>query len=449
MANFLTHPSIEVIQAFLVIGNVLSYNMNPGVSYIILGMTMRTAFSMGLHVDSEKFPPLEQYLRNHTWWTLAWQDSHFSVSYDRPSASALCTPDIPYRSNSTPGTRSYAESMMRIIKLTQEIIRDRQIDPRMTMTWSTIQGYKQEIARIVADAAIHHREREHCVMTTQHLERLALRLHCSYVSSELCRPALKETSALMSGSGATPSHSPSHNRRKSSHGHNELPLMLRADCIIALEATIEAYVELYGYSKFAARSWVGIQRAVSAAFLIGTLPETNTQPHIHRLLQDLERVIHSRTVEDPAFVDPDLEFSSTADRKLSDPADGGSQAPQWAKSMTKSLKALSKLNVTLAGTQAVNMPNHPNANLQARHPYPSAGGVPYPGTSGGMGGIMMPAGSAQNAAMYPGPPGQGSAPAFSPGSGFPITPDSTSSGEWNYSNLEQRVQEFIPPPLWN
>ena len=37
MTNFLSQPSIEAIQTLLVIGNVLSYNMNPGVSYVLLG----------------------------------------------------------------------------------------------------------------------------------------------------------------------------------------------------------------------------------------------------------------------------------------------------------------------------------------------------------------------------------------------------------------------------
>lgn len=446
MANFLTHPSVEVVQAFLVIGNVLSYNMNPGVSYIILGMTMRTAFSIGLHVDSEKFTPREQYLRNHTWWTLAWQDSHFSVSYDRPSASALCTPEIPYRPQSTPGTRSYAESMMRIIKLTQEIIRDRTLNPRTTMTWTTIQAYKDEIGRIVTDSAIHHQHREHCIATTQHLERLALRLHCSYLTSELCRPALKEASGN-SGSqpSLTPSHSPSHNRRKSSHGNPEIPITLRGDCVLALEATIDAYVELYGYSKFAARSWIGIQRAVSAAFLLGTLQETNTDPRIHALLRNLERVIHSRTIEDPAF-DP-LGSPDEVGRQNSGET-GHSQAPQWARSMTKSLKALSKLNSTLAnprlGRSPVPKPGPPpTGGFSILHTYP-ASGASYANTSG-IGGISMPT-------AYPQPPVGGLAGAggnvFSPNSGFPITPDSSSSGEWNYNNLGEAVGEFIQPPLW-
>ena len=448
MANFLTHPSVEVIQAFLIIGNVLSYNMNPGVSYIILGMTMRTAFSIGLHVDSEKFTPREQYLRNHTWWTLAWQDSHFSVSYDRPSASALCTPEIPFHSQSTPGNRSYAESMMRIIRLTQEIIRDRQNNPRITMTWSTIQGYKDEISRIVADAAIHHRERDHCLVMTQHLERLALRLHCSYITSELCRPALKEMCSTTSGahSNSPPSHSTSHTRRKSSHGNADIPIALRAECALALEATIAAYVELYGYSKFAARSWIGIQRAVSAAFLLGTLQETNTQPRIHALLRELEQVIYSRTVEDPAFVEQGVTGSpNDAASALRRPGDavGQTQAPHWAKSMTKSLQALSKLNLTLAGPSP--FPPGTSATqqtpLQAVHTYPASG------PSYGMGGIMMPAGPPPGTSMYP---SQGvSGNVFSPGGGFPITPDSSSSGEWNYGNLGQRLEEFVQPPLWS
>src|SRR5271156_297533 len=110
MANFLTHPSLDAIQAFLIIGNVLSYNMNPGVAYILIGLTMRMAFSLGLQTDSHQFRDTDQYFRRRVWWALAWQDSHFSMSYDRPSSSALYGPEIPYRTPK-PGFRSYAESM--------------------------------------------------------------------------------------------------------------------------------------------------------------------------------------------------------------------------------------------------------------------------------------------------------------------------------------------------
>ena len=44
MTNFMAHPSLEAIQTLLIIGNVLSYNMNPGCSYILLGMDNLPSF---------------------------------------------------------------------------------------------------------------------------------------------------------------------------------------------------------------------------------------------------------------------------------------------------------------------------------------------------------------------------------------------------------------------
>lgn len=38
MTNFVSQPTIEAMKTLLIIGNVLSYNMNPGVSYVLLGM---------------------------------------------------------------------------------------------------------------------------------------------------------------------------------------------------------------------------------------------------------------------------------------------------------------------------------------------------------------------------------------------------------------------------
>jgi hypothetical protein len=67
MTNFLSQPTIEAIQTLLVIGNVLSYNMNPGISYVLLGMTLRMGLALGLHVESSRFSAAERYRRRHTW----------------------------------------------------------------------------------------------------------------------------------------------------------------------------------------------------------------------------------------------------------------------------------------------------------------------------------------------------------------------------------------------
>jgi hypothetical protein len=392
MANFLTHPNLETIQALLIITNVLSYNMNPGVAYIFLGLVIRMAFSMGLQITPTGFSEHESWLRRRVWWAIAWQDSHFSVSYDRPTSTVLCNPEIPYAPESTEDNRNYAETMYNVIKLTQDIIRERTFKPNQRMSWSSIQKYREGVINIVGDATPHLRERSACGSDKQnHIERLALKLHSSYLISELCRPALRETgrSEDQTPSG-TPVGSPtsSQTRRKSRTSSRSppadpnLPQQLRRDCLRGLEGTIDAYVELTKHSELAARSWIGIQRAVSAAFLLGTLPEASQEPRIIDLLRELENCIFKLTDEDPAFDalrrnDPNL--TPTTDHPSTD------DSSIWARSMTKSLLTLRQLNASLANNVvgasqrlAHPMPRHNGMNMtvlhmdggQMQHPYP-------------------------------------------------------------------------------
>lgn len=462
MSNFLTHPCLETIEASLIIGNVLSYNMNPGVAYIFLGMTLRMAFSIGLQINSHHFTEAEKWTRRRIWWALAWQDSHFAVSYDRPTSSVLCIPDIPYGKFSSPGDRSYAESMFAIIRLTQEIIRERLLHPRSYMTWETIRKYTEEITTIVSQGAIHLRERSHCHGMTQHLERLALKLHSSYLTSELCRPALKEPPPS-SADNLTPVQSPPGGRRRASgpsaQSRASTPLdsisraQLRSQCVQSLEDTVAAYVELHSLSKFAARSWIGIQRSISAAFLLGTLPETSTDTRRLSLLRNLEQVIAKRTEEDPIFDLQPQDGSPTQRRAEQPPL---AESPHWARSMAKSLNALGKLNAALAGPK-------PNAKFQGSYLQSSNNSQSNLYNKGSGISSSSPPTSASRS-QYPPLPNVKPEP-YSPalattgvtGVGGamggmtmgPITPDSTSSSsDWNYGNMHERAAEFVQAPLW-
>ncbi|KAK4943698.1 hypothetical protein LTR10_016795 [Elasticomyces elasticus] len=467
MANFLTHPCLETIEASLIIGNVLSYNMNPGVAYIFLGMTLRMAFSIGLQINSNHFTEAEKWTRRRIWWALAWQDSHFAVSYDRPTSSVLCIPDIPYGKYSSPGDRSYAESMFAIIRLTQEIVRERLLRPRSYMTWETIRKYTDEIANIVAQGADHLRDRNKCYRTTQQLERLALKLHSSYIISELCRPALKEPSSSsgegVNASSLTPSQSPG-GRRKSSHPHQSphsptldsaIRAQLRRDCVQALEAVVTVYVELHSISRFAARSWIGIQRAISAAFLLGTLPDTGSDQQRLSLLRELEQVITQRTTEDPTF---DLQpqdgpsqrrLSATEPPPLAD-------SPHWVRSMSKSLNALGKLNATLNGSKsAAKYPYLQNSNGQANPSGVFMNMGSNPGQSQAQSNPRSAFPGVANLKQEPFSPALATSGILSGNSGMsggmglgPITPDSTGSSDWNFGNLHERAAEFVQAPLW-
>lgn len=476
MSNFLTHPSLETIQALLIIGNALSYNMNPGVSYVLLGMTLRSAISMGLHVSSSNYSEHESYLRSRIWWALAWQDSHFSVSYDRPSSSILCTPNLPYTSQSVPGNRSYVESMTGIIKLTQEILRDRLLNPKQAMSWAMITKYKDEVQRIWNEASPRLRDRAQCTQMTDHLERLALQIHCAYLISEICRPALKEdhhptptSNPAQLANKLPPVLSPGTKRRKSSVSTGspgvspsdpQIMTALRAECITYLEKTVETYVELRQINKFAARSWIGIQRSISAAFLLGVLPETRQEPRTITLLQELETGITQAATEDSGFPTNDTDVKSPVNsqiRRLSADAQTRDQ-PLWVRSMTKSLHALSKMNAALTmGKGAVprqfapmptEFPQIPQAQSQAK----AAAMYNTPATSPGSGGPAIPINMQQYPVMYThGRPVTSNIPLaggqYIPALGS-FTPESANSNEWTYGNMSERALEYVHPGLW-
>lgn len=65
----------------------------------------------------------------------------------------------------------------------------------------------------------HLRDRNQCIVTEQHLERLALKLHTSYITTEICRPCLKADRS------------------------DPIAASLRKDCIRSLERCITAYLE--------------------------------------------------------------------------------------------------------------------------------------------------------------------------------------------------------------
>ena len=391
------------------------------------------------------------------------------------------------------------------------------------MTWEIILRYKEQVERIVAEGQPHLRDRRLCKTGPMHLERLALKLHSNYITSELCRPALKAAPPILE------THDNVNNvphitikqegspfqtfKQFSSQNDNaEIAADLRRCCIINLEKTIKAYLELDQidfYGLLTARSWIGIQRAISAAFLLGVLEESFRDRRKHELLQALEHFITERTKRENTFFD--LETANNPDsptrtgkappglpgrpsstnsnngglygqHKGQGPGGALGESPHWAKSMAKSLKALAKLNAALAapaGNEARPVP-HPHAQSisftaptttisAAANPAAQMQGVMYQQQPG----EQMPS---QAQAQFPGPGtwapqhmGGGSFTSsanlvgtsqmsgnLSPSTqglslgynNLPVTPESTGSGDWNYGNMNERAAEFVQPALW-
>lgn len=421
MTNFLSQPTIDAIQTLLVIGNVLSYNMNPGISYVLLGMTLRMGLALGLHVESSRFSAAERYRRRHVWWSMAWQDSHFSLSYDRPSTTAVCQPEIAYKEDSTPGECSYFETLCRVIQLALEVVRSRMLNPHAQLSQKTIHAYKERIQHIMIEAKPYLRDRKYCFSTSEHLERVVLKLHSSYFASELLRPALKMT--------ADPS--------------DPLTTSMRSDCVSNLMTTVEAYVEMHTVSSHASRSWIALQRAISSVFLLAVTEESKTNPRFWTLLREMKMIIAERANEEGLFGQGDASGLPQTDRNGSfnaaiptttnttatSPAALSTASPasaavgmdtqtQWAKPLTKTLRALDKLE----------------AAFSSHGQLPTGHGTYLNPATASMQNLVPPV----SAAMTP-----------SVGSLPPPTPESSTSGEWTMPNILGRAAEYIHPPLWS
>ena len=177
---------------------------------------------------------------------MAFQNSHFSLAYDRPSITMVSQPEIPFDPKSMPGHRSYFETLCRVVSLSLEVLRSRMYPNSSYIQPREIREYKQRIQRMLAEATPHLRHRENCNSLAHHIERTELRLHASYLLSVLCRVSLDPHA-----------HLDDHRRA-----------LIQEDCINSLIDTVDAFVELHEINSHCSRSWISLQRSIACAFLL-------------------------------------------------------------------------------------------------------------------------------------------------------------------------------------
>lgn len=207
---------------------------------------------------------------------MAFQNSHFSLAYDRPSITMVSQPEIAYDPKSMPGHRSYFETLCRIISVVLEMLRELMFSHHAHLRYHEIRDYKHRIERIITEAAPHLRYTERCTTLAENIERTELRLHSSYYISVMCRVALDPYATM------------DNHRRE----------VIRNDCLINLINTIEAFVELHSLNPHCSRTWISLQRSIASAFLL--VANNNDQIHTHTwdLIQKLERVLADHVYAD-------------------------------------------------------------------------------------------------------------------------------------------------------
>ncbi|KAL5343819.1 hypothetical protein BJX70DRAFT_393241 [Aspergillus crustosus] len=276
MLNYVSRPTVEIIQILLIISNVLSYNMHAGASYTMLGMTERMCMVLGLHAEAPGYPPALQEARRRVWWAMAFQNSQFSLAYDRPSITMISQPEIPYHRKSMPGHRSYFETLSRILGVVLESLRLMLETHHSHLRPHEIRDYVQRIRNIYGETAPHLRFPEHYGTLADNIERAELKLHSSYYISVLCRVSLD------------PEVSMDERKRES----------IRYDCMTSLVQTIEAFIELHSISPYASRTWISVQRTIASAFLLIANSTDQLWSRHRDLLQRLERVLADHVYTD-------------------------------------------------------------------------------------------------------------------------------------------------------
>lgn len=267
--NFLTYPTVINLQALLILGNVISNNMNAGVSWSLMGLTVRLSQVLGLHRQCPlSTPAAKKVTRSKVWWALLWQDSLLSISYDRASSTTTIDHTVPLAKNTAAGTRSYVESMYRICKVGLDIVRERQRPQNSHDALTRITEHRQELQDIMADAADYLKDSRRCRSMRDQLEHWVLYLHFSFVLSELSRPAISPAAKTLDHSAT-----------------------LRKTCLDSLANTVEAFLGLQNMSPFATRSWALVHRALSSALLLGILGEQTRNERVRTLLDALIQVL--------------------------------------------------------------------------------------------------------------------------------------------------------------
>jgi hypothetical protein len=232
---------------------------------------------------------------------MAFQNSHFSLAYDRPSITMVSQPEIPFDRKSMPGHRTYFETLCRVVSLALEVLRSRMYPESQEPRYHEIREYKHRIQRMMAEATPHLRYREQCRSLAEHIERTELRLHSSYLLSVICRVSLD----------------------RHAHLDEQRRALIREDCITSLINTIDSFVELHEINSHCSRSWISLQRSVASAFL---LVANDDSPQTWELIDRLEKVL-----ADHVYADGDAEHNTRTDS---------------AKHLSSSLRALREIRET-------------------------------------------------------------------------------------------------------
>jgi hypothetical protein len=293
--NFLSHVTLESIQTLLILGNVISNNMNAGTSWSLMGLTLRLAMSLGLHRSCPPSTDVQtKATRSKVWWSIVWQDSLLSITYDRAATTAYIDPSTMPAPDAYTQIPPYHLAMYRLCRVGLEIVRDRTKTMSSRQLFTRITSHRNQIDSIMTETADYLRDSRTCKSVQESLEHWALYLHVSYIVSELCRPAISPSTASY-----------------------ELSSAFKQTCIDSLVSTVEAFLGLQNITPYARQSWAAVHRSLSSALLLGIMGEHAHNQRARRLLGRFVALMSDmQSALDPQELAAPLERAISALKKL-------------------------------------------------------------------------------------------------------------------------------------
>lgn len=262
MTNFLAGPDTRTIQTLLILGNVLCNNVNVGVAWSLLGLTIRLCQTQeSLQRLATGDGRRSSALTERLWYCIMWQDSFLSVTDGRaPSVVGHGA----FILKAGPRPRAYSECLTQLSKVTMDLLQERSHWESLHKSAANTVRLQQEIESIVSNAADHLRDRRLARSKQEKIEYAGLYMMTSHVTSELCRPALDPEL-----------------------DDCDLAKRLRVACIDALTNTIDAFLLMQDMTVFARRSWFAVYRALSCAILLAVLRTPEQDPRAYQLITRL------------------------------------------------------------------------------------------------------------------------------------------------------------------
>ncbi|RAH61738.1 hypothetical protein BO85DRAFT_115532 [Aspergillus piperis CBS 112811] len=265
LANFLFRPTMDIIQALLIIGNTLQNNGQSDAAWALLGTTVRLAQTLGLHTEKSvaHLPDHVKYKARKLWYTVVWQDCLLCLCYDRPRVVSMTgwAPDYSILSSNE---LCFTEAMYFLCQIALNMITTdgpeipenaRQLD-----ILATIDSLNQRTQP-------HLRDRQECKSLQHNLEHLALRMHMSLAISVLTRPALKRT--VMQDASYD---------------------ILRTRAKLSLIDASRAFLDFQALSVVPLRSWSMVHTVLSSTLLLCIWEETRNDPECRDLQQKVIEV---------------------------------------------------------------------------------------------------------------------------------------------------------------